>query len=176
MLSRMVPSLPPEKRTFHLLKTPDILCANDTSTSTINYTVTFNTTFLLTTSANPSQGGTVSPASGYFPANSFATLAATANPGYTFTSCTGNVASKSSPSTGITMSAPETVTANFTAIPIYTVNTSLDYSAGTAATCSSDGKSPCSLRDALAAAAAAMSGADIEFDSTVFAASQPAAA
>src|SRR5258708_18419796 len=29
MLSRMVPSSPPEKRTFHLLKTPDILCAND---------------------------------------------------------------------------------------------------------------------------------------------------
>jgi Pyridine nucleotide-disulphide oxidoreductase len=30
MLSRMAPSSPPEKRTFHLLKTPDILCANDT--------------------------------------------------------------------------------------------------------------------------------------------------
>ena len=29
MLSRMVPSLPPEMRTFHLLKTADILCAND---------------------------------------------------------------------------------------------------------------------------------------------------
>ena len=30
MLSRMVPSLPLEMRTLHLLKTPDILCANDT--------------------------------------------------------------------------------------------------------------------------------------------------
>jgi hypothetical protein len=29
MLSRMAPSSPPEKRTLHLLKTPDILCAND---------------------------------------------------------------------------------------------------------------------------------------------------
>jgi hypothetical protein len=29
MLSRMDPSSPPEKRTYHLLKTPDILCAND---------------------------------------------------------------------------------------------------------------------------------------------------
>jgi len=29
MLSRMVPSSPPAMRTFHLLKTPDILCAND---------------------------------------------------------------------------------------------------------------------------------------------------
>src|ERR1035438_8576860 len=30
MLSRMAPSSPPAMRTFHLLKTPDILCANDT--------------------------------------------------------------------------------------------------------------------------------------------------
>ena len=38
--------------------------------STIDYTVTFNTTYLLTTSAKPSQGGTISPpSSGYFPAN-----------------------------------------------------------------------------------------------------------
>jgi len=29
MLSRMVPSSPPARRTLHLLKTPDILCAND---------------------------------------------------------------------------------------------------------------------------------------------------
>jgi hypothetical protein len=29
MLSRMVPSSPPAKRTLHLLKVPDILCAND---------------------------------------------------------------------------------------------------------------------------------------------------
>ena len=31
MLSRMVPSLPLEKRTLHLLRTPDILLANDTA-------------------------------------------------------------------------------------------------------------------------------------------------
>ena len=29
MLSRMAPSSPPDMRTLHLLKTPDILCAND---------------------------------------------------------------------------------------------------------------------------------------------------
>jgi hypothetical protein len=29
MLSRMDPSLPPDMRTLHLLKSPDILCAND---------------------------------------------------------------------------------------------------------------------------------------------------
>src|ERR1039458_4768842 len=31
MLSRMAPSSPPVKRTLHLLKTPDILCANDSA-------------------------------------------------------------------------------------------------------------------------------------------------
>src|ERR1017187_8569212 len=30
MLSRMAPSSPPDMRTLHLLRTPDILCANDT--------------------------------------------------------------------------------------------------------------------------------------------------
>ena len=29
MLSRMAPSSPPDMRTLHLLRTPDILCAND---------------------------------------------------------------------------------------------------------------------------------------------------
>ena len=33
MLSRMVPPLPPQKRTLHLLNNADILCANDTSLS-----------------------------------------------------------------------------------------------------------------------------------------------
>lgn len=36
MLSRMVPSSPPAMRTLHLLKTPDILCAND-SRPTVSY-------------------------------------------------------------------------------------------------------------------------------------------
>ncbi len=142
---------------------------------TIDYTASFNTTYLLTTSANPSKGGTVSPASGYFPANSSVPLTATANPGYEFAGWTGNGVSGFS-STSIAMFAPETVTANFTTIPIYTVNTNVDDSTGTAANCSSGSKTLCSLRDALDAAGAATSGADIEFDPTVFAASQPATA
>jgi hypothetical protein len=146
------------------------------STSINDYTATFNTGYLLTTAANPSNGGTISPASGYFAANSILPLTATGNPGYVFTSWTGNVASTSSPSTSIAMSAPQTVTANFTTTLLYTVNTNVDDSTGTAANCSSGSTTPCSLRDALAAAAAATSGADIAFGSTVFAASQPAAA
>ena len=39
MLSRMVPSSPPAMRTFHLLKTPDILCANDSRRSGNYYSV-----------------------------------------------------------------------------------------------------------------------------------------
>jgi hypothetical protein len=39
MLSRMVPSSPPAMRTFHLLKTPDILCANDSRQSGHYYSV-----------------------------------------------------------------------------------------------------------------------------------------
>src|ERR1700738_3398749 len=40
MLSRMAPSSPPAKRTLHLLKTPDILCANDTFTPQVVARVT----------------------------------------------------------------------------------------------------------------------------------------
>jgi hypothetical protein len=37
MLVCMDPSSPPVMRTFHLLKTPDILCANDTVKTLSNY-------------------------------------------------------------------------------------------------------------------------------------------
>src|ERR1035438_10129899 len=40
MLSRMAPSSPPVKRTLHLLKTPDILLANDSRLSVSNCSVT----------------------------------------------------------------------------------------------------------------------------------------
>jgi hypothetical protein len=43
-------------------------------------------------------------------------LLATPNSGYTFSSWTGNVASASSASTTVTMSAPQSVTANFSAV------------------------------------------------------------
>ena len=81
-------------------------------------TATFNTSYQLTTAASPSSGGTVSPASGtFYAAGTQVNLSATPNSGYTFTSWTGNVASASSASTIVTMSAPQSVTANFSAIP-----------------------------------------------------------
>jgi hypothetical protein len=79
-----------------------------------SYVASFSTQYLLTTAANPSNGGSVTPASGtYYAAGSGVSLAATANTGYSFSSWTGNVANPNSASTTVTMSAPETVTANF---------------------------------------------------------------
>jgi hypothetical protein len=80
------------------------------------YTAAFNTQYQLTTAASPSNGGTVSPPSGtFYAAGAIVPLTATANAGYAFSNWTGNVATSTSASTTVTMSAPESVTANFTA-------------------------------------------------------------
>jgi uncharacterized repeat protein (TIGR01451 family) len=82
------------------------------------YTATFSTSYLLTTAANPSSEGTVSPASGTFYASgTVVPLTATPNSGFVFKNWTGHVASSSSASTTITMTGPETATANFAGIP-----------------------------------------------------------
>ena len=85
--------------------------------STANtYTASFNTQYQLTTAANPTNGGTVSPTSGgFYNSGTSVPLTATANAGFAFSSWTGNVASATSASTTITMTAPQSVTANFTA-------------------------------------------------------------
>jgi hypothetical protein len=59
----------------------------------------------------------VTPASGTFYApGTVVNLTATANTGFSFTNWTGNVASANSDATTITMSAPQSVTANFGAV------------------------------------------------------------
>jgi len=94
--------------------------ATDSVTAAANmtgYTASFNTAYLLTTAANPTNGGTVAPPSGtYYAPNTVVNLTATANAGYAFSSWTGNVANSSSASTTVTMSGPQSVTANFVAI------------------------------------------------------------
>jgi hypothetical protein len=86
------------------------------STAT-TYTASFVTQYQLTTAANPSIGGTVTPTSGnYYTSGTVVPLTATANAGYTFTNWTGNVANSTSVSTSITMTAPQSVTANFSLI------------------------------------------------------------
>ena len=85
------------------------------SSSVTSYTANFSTSYQLTPSASPLAGGGVTPtAATYYPAGTVVRLTATPNSGYTFSGWTGNVASAGSASTTITMSAPESVTANFT--------------------------------------------------------------
>jgi hypothetical protein len=69
--------------------------------------------YLLTTAAHPASGGTVSPASGDYVADSVVPLTATPSAGYVFSSWTGPVANAASASTTVTMNAAESVTANF---------------------------------------------------------------
>ena len=84
------------------------------SAGTTLYTASFNTSYLLTTCVSPNGGGAVSPASGgYYAAGTPVPLVATANAGYVFSGWAGPVASASSASTNVTMSGPESVTANF---------------------------------------------------------------
>lgn len=83
---------------------------------TTSYLATFTTSYLLTTGASPTGGGTVTPATGnYYTSGTVVNLSATANSGYQFSSWNGPVTNSGSASTTVTMTAPESVTANFTA-------------------------------------------------------------
>ena len=89
------------------------------------YTANFQTQYQLTISAAPPAGGTVSPASGtFYNSGALVAISATASGGYAFANWSGNVGSSGSPSTTVTMSAPQTVTANFTSQPGVTIQTS----------------------------------------------------
>lgn len=76
------------------------------------------TTYTLTTNVSPAGSGSVTtdPVGSEFVANTIVTLSATANRGYTFSSWSSNVVNDQ-----ITMDADKTVTANFTALPEYSV-------------------------------------------------------
>jgi hypothetical protein len=85
------------------------------SSGTPSYTATFNTQYQLTVNASPAAGGTAAPTSGtYYAGGTVVGVSATANTGYAFSSWTGPVANANNAGTTVTMSAPETVTANFT--------------------------------------------------------------
>jgi hypothetical protein len=81
------------------------------TTGTAAYTANFAVAYTLTTGANPSIGGTVSPSSGTNAG--VVDLTATPNTGWAFTTWTGSVANANNASTTITMSGNETATANF---------------------------------------------------------------
>jgi uncharacterized repeat protein (TIGR02543 family) len=84
------------------------------SPNTTAYTVTFQAYYKLTISASPSAGGSVTPAlDTFYQAGSVVSIQASPKSGYTFKNWTGNVAKTTSASTTVTMTGPETVTANF---------------------------------------------------------------
>lgn len=95
--------------------------------SATTYTANFNTEHQLTIAASPVNGGSVTPASGaFFAAGSVQNISATANSGFVFGNWTGSasVANANAASTTVTMSAPVSLTANFTSQVGVTVQTS----------------------------------------------------
>ncbi len=77
-------------------------------------TATFQTQYQLTLSAAPEAGGVVTPSSGEFYNSGVSVpISATAHSGYVFFDWHGNVAGADAGSTTVTMTNPESVTANF---------------------------------------------------------------
>jgi hypothetical protein len=104
-------------------QTTEFACSAGYTTHATGSTVCVAATSLLTTTANPAAGGTVTPASGNQSANAVVNLKATPNQGYVFSSWSGSsVANPTSASTTIAMTGPESVTANF--VSAITVSTS----------------------------------------------------
>jgi hypothetical protein len=77
------------------------------------YTASFTTQYSLTTSAEPSDGGTVSPSgTTWYNSGETVSISAQSNAGYKFSSWSGDVKSKRNPAS-TTMSKPKKVKANF---------------------------------------------------------------
>ena len=131
----------------------------------VNFSVTGSGTVTVT----PTGGGGAINSGLYQLIGGTYNLVATPAVGYYFTGWTGgygtDVASASSASTTLTVNGPEYLVAGFATIPGYVVTTATDDSGSpNAANCPG---ASCSLRDALAAAAAAGAG-NITFSSTIF--------
>ena len=81
--------------------------------SSATHTASFTTQYTLTTSANPSAGGTVTPSGvNWYNSGQSVPLSATVNGGYSFTGWTGDLTSPNT-SASITMGGPKNVAANF---------------------------------------------------------------
>ncbi len=90
-----------------------------------NYIANFTTQYQLTLNASPSSGGSVTPASGqFYNAGTLVQITASAAAGSVFGGWVGSVASASSPATTVTMTGPQTVTANFNGPVFITFQTS----------------------------------------------------
>ncbi|HSK70056.1 MAG TPA: FG-GAP-like repeat-containing protein, partial [Pyrinomonadaceae bacterium] len=97
-------------------------------TSNITYTANFITQYQLTTNANPTNGGTVNPASGnWYNAAQQVQISATPNSGFSFNGWTGAGSGSYSGTNNsqiITMNSPISQTANFSSTPTcsYSIN------------------------------------------------------
>jgi len=80
--------------------------------STATYTASFQTQYQLTTTAIPSVGGSVTPASGYYDAGTVVNVGAAPTSPYTFDGWSGNATGTASPIVA-TLSAPQSFIANF---------------------------------------------------------------
>ena len=101
----------------------------------VSYTANFGTQYYLTMAVNPPDGGNVSPGSSWQDATAVVDIGASANSGFQFSNWTGStVANASSASTTITMSGPESVTANFLEPPSITSLNNTTFSVGTPGT------------------------------------------
>lgn len=80
------------------------------------YTASFTTQHLLTRAVTPAGGGTTSPSpssgDGFYNSGTVVQITATANSGYTFNNWSGDASGSVNP-VSVTMSAPRSVTANF---------------------------------------------------------------
>jgi len=84
-----------------------------TPSTATTYTANFTTQYLLTTSVNPSGGGTVSPSgANWYNSGQSVSIQATPAPGYYFTGWSGDLTGTENPKS-ITMNGPKNVVANF---------------------------------------------------------------
>jgi hypothetical protein len=88
--------------------------------SAANYSATYKIQYQLSSLVSPSGAGTVSGA-GFYDANSSASVVATANPGYQFIGWSP-VLSPNTASSSVSMTGPQSVTADFALVTMVTVN------------------------------------------------------
>jgi hypothetical protein len=87
----------------------------------VTWTANFTLQYYLTTSASPSVGGSITPASGWYTSGATPSISASANALYQFTGFTGALTGTTTPQ-NVTMNQPVTVTANFvTAVPVWSI-------------------------------------------------------
>ena len=97
------------------------------------YTANFTTQYQLTTAVTPAGTGSASPISGtWYPAGTIVPVKAFANAGYSFLNWTGLVANSSSVATTVTMSGPQSITANLASSPLLSAAISGKSGTGTA--------------------------------------------